>query len=403
MIASCQSNSGGNTTGTDKQTSVDSLAIKTGAELYPIYCAGCHGRQFQGSSGPALVNTTFKHGNDFGSIRRSIYEGVPSTEMIAYSNLLSDEQIDQITPYIIEAGKSPELIVEDSMPSRVKTLHYELEIEQMVSEGLERPRAFEFLNADSALVTFSKGGLHWLAGGKVDPQAIHIDYDRNRKSDVFGTLYGLLVHYYQQSLSGSYLNGMLEKSVDVKQIKIFDSTTFTLFVDIFTGAGRNKITGRKKGGIKAHTLLSLHSLIPEVVWMSAASKNDKDFLGQLKPQEGEVYIFDKGYVNYSYYHDWTEKGVFYVRRLNDNERYEVVSEEKILERDAEITGVLKDQIVTLKSEKGTLSARLVSFKSLANGKVYTFLSNMFDVTATTIARLYKNRWEIDRTADAALL
>jgi len=221
------------------------------------------------------------------------------------------------------------------------------------------------------------------------------DANRNRKSDVFGTLYGLLVHYYQQPLSGSYLNGMLEKSVDMKQIKIFDSTTFTLFVDIFTGAGRNKINGKKKGGIKAHTLLSLHSLIPEVVWMSAASKNDKDFLGQLKPKEGEIYIFDKGYVNYSYYYDWTEKGVFYVTRLNDNGSYEVVSQEEILDRDAEINGVLKDQIILLKSEKGPLKARLVTFKSLTNGKVYTFLTNMFDVTATTIARLYKNRWEIE--------
>ncbi len=185
IISSCQSNSGGNTTGTDKQTSVDSLAIKNGAELYPIYCAGCHGRQFQGSSGPALVNTTFKHGSDFDSIRRSIYEGVPSTEMIAYSNLLSDEQIDQITTYIIEAGKSPDLIVEDNMPSRVKTQHYELEIEQMVSEGLERPWAFEFLNADSALVTFSKGGLHWLVGGKVDPQAIQ-GTPKTYATDMFG-------------------------------------------------------------------------------------------------------------------------------------------------------------------------------------------------------------------------
>lgn len=221
------------------------------------------------------------------------------------------------------------------------------------------------------------------------------DANRNRKSDVFGTLYGLLVQYYQRQLSGSYLNGMIEKTVDMKQIKIFDSTTFTLFVDIFTGAGRNKINGRKKGGIKAHVLLSLHSLIPEVVWMSAASKNDKDFLGQLKPKQGEIYIFDKGYVNYSYYSDWTEGGVFYVTRLNDNGSYEVVSEEKILDRDAELTGVIKDQIVLLKSEKGPLKARLVTFKSLTNGKVYTFLSNMFDVAATTIARLYKNRWEIE--------
>ncbi len=221
------------------------------------------------------------------------------------------------------------------------------------------------------------------------------DANRNRKSDVFGKLYSLLVEHYESQLSGTYLSQILDKKVDIKKVKIFDSTTFTLFVDVFTGAGRNKISGKKKGGIKAHTLLSLHSLIPEIVWMSAASKNDKDFLGQLKPLKGEIYVFDKGYVNYNYYYEWSEAGVFYVARLNKNGSYEVTSEEIILERDAEINGVLKDQIITLKSDKGDLRARLVTFKSLTNGKIYTFLSNMFDVEATTIARLYKNRWEIE--------
>lgn len=221
------------------------------------------------------------------------------------------------------------------------------------------------------------------------------DANRNRKSDVFGKLYSLLIEHYKKQLSGSYLSGLIDKKIDMKRVKIFDSTTFTLFVDVFTGAGRNKIEGKKKGGIKAHVLLSLHSLIPEIVWMSAASKNDKDFLGQLKPLKGEIYVFDKGYVNYNYYYNWTEMGTFFVTRLNDNASYEVVEQKPILERDAEIDGVLRDQIISLKTDKATLKARLITFKSLTTGKTYTFVSNLFNVAATTIAKLYKNRWEIE--------
>lgn len=221
------------------------------------------------------------------------------------------------------------------------------------------------------------------------------DANRNRNSDVFGKLYSLLVEYYEKQLSGSYLNGLIDKKIDMKRIKIFDSTTFTLFVDVFTGAGRNKIEGKKKGGIKAHVLLSLHSLIPEIVWMSAASKNDKDFLGQLNPLKGEIYVFDKGYVNYNYYYQWTGMGVFFVTRLNENASYEVIEQKIILKRDAEIDGVLKDEIISLKTDQGLLKARLITFKSLTTGKTYTFVSNLFDVAATTIAKLYKNRWEIE--------
>jgi Transposase DDE domain/Domain of unknown function (DUF4372) len=221
------------------------------------------------------------------------------------------------------------------------------------------------------------------------------DANRNRDSGVFGRLYELLVGYYSQQLSGTYLSGLIDKKIDIKSVKIFDSTTFTLFVDVFTGAGRKKINGKKKGGIKAHILLSLHSLIPEIVWMSAASKNDKDFLGQLNPLAGEIYVFDKGYVNYTHYYNWTDAGVFYVTRLNNNGKYEVLSEKIILDRDAEIDGVLKDQIISLKTDKGPLTTRLITFKSLTTGRTYTFLSNLFEVAATTIAKLYKNRWEIE--------
>jgi hypothetical protein len=131
----------------------------------------------------------------------------------------------------------------------------------------------------------------------------------------------------------------------------------------------------------------MFSLVPEIVWMSASSKNDKDFLGQLNPQSGEIYVFDKGYVNYNYYFDWTGQGIFFVTRLNENARYEVLSEKTILQADAKIDGILKDQLIELQTGKGPLQVRLVTFLSLTTGKTYTFVSNMFEVEATTIANL----------------
>ena len=61
---------------------------------------------------------------------------------------------------------------------------------------------------------------------------------------------------------------------------------------------------------------SLDGIVPELIWMSQASENDKNFLGQLEVEKGIIYVFDKGYVNYSVYDDWTTQGAFYVTRLN---------------------------------------------------------------------------------------
>ena len=253
----------------------------------------------------------------------------------------------------------------------------------------------EFLNGLVGSLPFLGKALTYFGISELPARSTLADANRNRKSDVFGKLYSLIVEHYKKQLSGSYLSGLIDNKIDMKRVKIFDSTTFTLFVDVITGAGRNRIEGKKKGGIKAHVLLSLHSLVPEIVWMSAASKNDKDFLGQLKPTKAEIYVFDKGNVNYNYYFNWSEMGTFLVTRQNENASYEVIEQKEILERDTEIDGVLKDGIITLKTEKGDLKARLITYQSLTTGKTYTFVSNLFDVAATTIAKLYKNRWEIE--------
>jgi hypothetical protein len=253
----------------------------------------------------------------------------------------------------------------------------------------------ESLNGLIKNLAFLGNKLSYLGMSVIPARSTLADANRNRSSEVFEYLYGLLVTHYEKTLKGSYLIGSIGKEVDISKVKIFDSTTFTLFVDIFTGAGRNKITGKKKGGIKAHVMLALHSMVPEMIWLSSASKNDKDFLGQLNPKSGEVYIFDKGYVNYTVYENFTQLGAFYVTRLADNANYEVLEETKLDYLESQVTGILKDQIISLKLGKGTLKARLVIFRSATKRKVYTFITNMFDVQATTIAKLYKNRWEIE--------
>ncbi|WP_370871224.1 hypothetical protein [Algoriphagus sp.] len=68
----------------------------------------------------------------------------------------------------------------------------------------------------------------------------------------------------------------------------------TLFTDGFKGAERNPMNGKKKGELKVHARLPLDNRVPELVWLTPASINDKDFLGQLKAEQGAIYVFDKG-------------------------------------------------------------------------------------------------------------
>ena len=66
--------------------------------------------------------------------------------------------------------------------------------------------------------------------------------------------------------------------IDAERIFLFDSSTITLFVDIFKGAGRNTINGRKKGGLKIHTKIPMMGFVPDLVHITEAACSDKSFL-----------------------------------------------------------------------------------------------------------------------------
>lgn len=123
------------------------------------------------------------------------------------------------------------------------------------------------------------------------------DANINRKSDVFGSIYHSLYEHYKPYLSDSYISMFIGGEVDPSKVEVFDSSTVSLFVEVFKGAGRNPLNGKKKGGLKIHTKLPLSGFVPDFINLTSAACYDKTFLGQLNPAPGAIYVFDKGYGN----------------------------------------------------------------------------------------------------------
>ena len=98
--------------------------------------------------------------------------------------------------------------------------------------------------------------------------------DANKKRDVlvFENIFHELLKQY-----GGFLSDSRIKDIINKQVKIFDSTTISLFKDILEGVGRNPKTGKKKGGIKVHTVVNADEIVPEMVWFSDTKKHDHQF------------------------------------------------------------------------------------------------------------------------------
>jgi hypothetical protein len=220
------------------------------------------------------------------------------------------------------------------------------------------------------------------------------DGNINRDSIVFEKLYGLLYDHYAPII-GNEASCFFKDSDGIKKIEIIDSSTITLFTELFKGAGRNCINGVKKGGLKIHTKLPLGGFVPNLVYLSEASGNDKDFLGQLTFKENTIYLYDKGYVNYKKWEEILEKQAYFVTRLNKNAKYETITEtiyDPISYADG---GLISDRVIELNNSKSAIKLRLITYKDPESGKVLKFISNLFEYNYMTIAQLYKYRWGIE--------
>jgi hypothetical protein len=214
------------------------------------------------------------------------------------------------------------------------------------------------------------------------------DANRRRKSNVFSGIYFGLYGKYRNILSDSRLNDAV-----INKLRIVDSTTISLFCDILKGVGRNPINGKKKGGIKMHTMINASEDVPSLVRFSSAATHDHIFLKDLELKRGSIVVFDKGYNDYEQYLQWTLDGVYFVTRQKDNAVYESFAEYDI--PDGVDSGVLKDEIIIVEKDEKKIELRRIAYWSDEQHKLYEFISNNHDLAADKIAGIYKRRWQIE--------
>jgi hypothetical protein len=218
------------------------------------------------------------------------------------------------------------------------------------------------------------------------------DANQRRDSNVFGKIYNKLLLQYGHIISDSRI-----KDVIHKQIEIFDSTTISLFKDILKCVGRNPEDGKKKGGIKVHTVINVDETVPKLIWFTEAAKNDHILLQKLKMDSNTIYVFDKGYNDYKAFKRFSENKTGFVTRIKDNAVYETIQTNNIEEHIH--SGVLEDQIIEVlvkeNSNESKLKLRMIRFYDRVLKREFEFLTNLFEMRADLVSAIYKLRWQIE--------
>jgi len=227
----------------------------------------------------------------------------------------------------------------------------------------------------------------------VPPKSTLSDANKNRSSEVFGSIYTGLYKYYSNFFSdSSVVEPLLRKAYAI------DATTVSLFKDILKASGRKSKDGQAKGGMKAHTQISLVDELPINIKYTSGATHDQCFFESLQLQKDDIAIMDKAYVNYNQFATWAEQGIYFVTREKDNAKSIAVLE-KDLPDDKDFEILLDEQALyhykDSHNQTQQLLLRRVVVYSEKHKESIVLLTNAFHLEAAQISLLYRKRWRIE--------
>ena len=121
--------------------------------------------------------------------------------------------------------------------------------------------------------------LHHLGIDYVAGRSTLAEANKRHPQAFFANVYAYLLERCSSFLADSLPKG--EQRTWEKLLYMMDSTTITLFANILKGVGRHPKSGKKKGGMKVHTVMKYHVGVPMVVQLTTAAKHDHYLLKEV--------------------------------------------------------------------------------------------------------------------------
>ena len=150
-----------------------------------------------------------------------------------------------------------------------------------------------------------------------------------------------------------------------------------------------------KGAVKLHIGIDHAGYLPTFVRITDGKTSDIEAARALELPRGSIVVADRAYVDFAWLKHLKTQSISLVTRMKKGIRYAVRDRRAVKPRQ----GITCDQIIVLTSTHGAKrhpgALRRIGYRDAETGKHYVFLTNNFDLSAKTIADIYKARWQIE--------
>jgi hypothetical protein len=205
----------------------------------------------------------------------------------------------------------------------------------------------------------------------------------HRPWQLYQTVFGQLLDKCQREVRGS------KKFRFKNKLLSLDGSVIDLSATMYDWAKFRQT----KGGVKLHLLLDHDGYLPKYAVIEPARKAEIKVARTLPLEPGTILVFDRGYTDYQWFARLTKQGVYFVTRQRWNGYYRVVKQRKVPKHG----NILADQWVLLghRSYRTGVAVRRVVVRDPETDKQFEFLTNHPGFAASTIAKIYRDRWQIE--------